>query len=643
MKTSSISLRVADFLRQHPPFDALTETERVELAAGGRVKFHEADEIVFTSGEERGRFFWVIQRGTINLYRPTESGEELIDVRVEGDLLGVDWAEPEIAYRATARVAQESILYALPADRMFEFCRRHTAAVAFLQAYFTVRDPAERGPLAPTLVELEADAANWLTHATEVNRRAANRLLTAAPDEPIQVVAARMAPGMQEAMVVVDADRRPIGIVTETDLTARVATGIVPVTAPIAEIMNTPVVTLPRGRNAGDFLMAMLRHRRRHVVVTETGGMDGRVLGIVGEKTVQVLHGNMPVFLAREFRLASDVAELQRLRDRADDLLLRYVEGEAPIDWMTNFIAQTDRMLAEEATRLAREKLMAQGLVEPELPWAWVAFHAEGRKERLLRSSQRTGIIHADLPAGLDPGPVQRWFGALANELGSVFSVCRFPLDHLGRMASNPQWCRSETAWAESFRQWIRHPVASNIIKLTPFFDLRAITGDRSLVANLRAAMLADIDANPEFVPLLATDAMANLPPVTVFRDSVLDQSGGVVDAINTKSNALTPLVDIARVYALGLGLEDATYTPDRYRQAAESLPEHAGMFETAIEAFDHALRLQTRVGLSRGDDARFVRPDELTRTEVQRMKAIFRAVAHLLDETVKHFGLRGR
>lgn len=85
------------------------------------------------------------------------------------------------------------------------------------------------------------------------------------------------------------------------------------------------------------------------------------------------------------------------LRDRADELLLRYVEGEAPIEWMTNFIAQVDRMLTEQA----KEKLAAQGLREPELPWAWVALHSEGRKKRLLRSSQRTGIVYADPPRGM--------------------------------------------------------------------------------------------------------------------------------------------------------------------------------------------------------------------------------------------------
>ncbi len=640
MKTSSISLRVADFLKRYPPFEYLSESELLDLAHGGRVKFHEADEILFETGQVRGRFVWIIQRGMVNLYRPTPTGEELIDVRVEGDLVGLDWEEPEVDYRATARVAQESILYALPADLFHAICRGSGDASGFLSAYFTVKDAAQRPVTQAEQVELNESASNWLTHAEALLERAANRLLIAMPDERIRDVASRFAPGLQEAVVVVDEETRPIGIVTEADLSSRVATGEVPVDEPVSRIMTSPVVTLPSSTRAGDVIMTMLRGRRHHVVITEDGTTQSPVVGILGEKTVQAVHGNVPIFLSKEFPLARDVGELRRLRDRADELLLRFIEGEAPIEWLTNFVAQVDRMLTDQAIELAREKLREKKLTEPDLPWAWIALHSEGRKERLLRSAQRTGIVHADPPGGRLDVPAKLWFSELANEVGAMLSMCRFPLDPWGRMASNPKWCRSVSQWSQTFRDWVRQPAENNIVALTPFFDLRAIAGDRSLVRSLRQTINDEIGACPGFVPLLANDALANLPPVTVFRDSVLDAHGDVWDTINTKTNMLSPLVDIARVFALELGLEDATFTPDRFRKTAEQLPEYAGILAEAAEAFDHSLKLQTRVGLKRGDNARLVRPDELTPLEVQRVKAIFRTVGRLMEAAQEHFNL---
>jgi len=635
---SSISLRVADFLKAFPPFSYLPEAELLQIAQGGRVKFHEADEIVFSMGDKRGRFIWVVQRGTINFFRPGEHGEDLIDVRAEGDLLGIDWKNPESPYPATARVAQESILYALPAAILLEVCAKYPEAADFLKSYFAIEDLVGRQGSIPDKVELSADSAYWLTRSEELATRASNRMLTAAPDDSIAMVAQMIVPGTQEAVVVVNAAGLPLGILTEANFSSRVATGEVAVDQPVSAIMSSPVITIAPRTPAGDIIIKMIRHRRHHLVVTETGGPEGRVMGIVGEKTIQAMHGNVPIFLSKEFPLALDITELRRLRDRADELLLRYIEGEAPIQWLTNFIAQVDRMLTEQAIELAKQHLAAQGLVEPRLPWAWVAFHSEGRKERLLRSSQRTGIVYADPPPGYEAEPMLHWFSALANEMGTVFSVCRFPLDVHNRMASNSDWCQSVSAWNDTFRMWILDPKPEEIITRTPFFDLRAITGDRSLVSQVRTGILANIKLSPTFIPTLAKAAMQNLPPVTVFRGGVMTKSGATTETINTKSNALGPLVDIARVFALALGMDDATFTPDRLRKAAVELPQYAHVLNEAVRAFDYALRLQTRVGLRRGDDARFVRPDELSPIEMQRIKSIFRSVGRLMDVAVNHF-----
>ena len=46
MDTSVISYRVADFLKRHPPFQAMPEADLLELAARGRVRFYEPNEYI---------------------------------------------------------------------------------------------------------------------------------------------------------------------------------------------------------------------------------------------------------------------------------------------------------------------------------------------------------------------------------------------------------------------------------------------------------------------------------------------------------------------------------------------------------------------------------------------------------------------
>lgn len=208
----------------------------------------------------------------VNLYRAGGAEEEeLIDVRVEGDVLGLDWDEPEVDYQASARVAQECILYALPVGLFLEVCRRTPKAVVFLKSYFTIKDGSVRLERKALAFEMEENAASWPTHRDEVDQRAANRLVVARPEEAIRDVARRIAPGMQEAVVVVDAQECRLGVLTEADLSARVATEEVSVDAPVREIMTTPVVTIAPGTTAGEVIMIMIRRRRHHLVVTGTG------------------------------------------------------------------------------------------------------------------------------------------------------------------------------------------------------------------------------------------------------------------------------------------------------------------------------------------------------------------------------------
>src|ERR1041385_418892 len=90
MQTAAISYRVAAFLKQHPPFQTMEESDLLALVEHGRVRFHEADEYVYWQGKPHAPFVYVIQQGTVSLWEETEGGERLRDIRGAGDMLGID-------------------------------------------------------------------------------------------------------------------------------------------------------------------------------------------------------------------------------------------------------------------------------------------------------------------------------------------------------------------------------------------------------------------------------------------------------------------------------------------------------------------------------------------------------------------------
>lgn len=635
MKTSSISLRVADFLKSYPPFNFIKEEELLRLAGTGRVKFHEDGELIYEQGEKRSSYFYVIQQGTVNIYRNTQDDEELIDVRVEGNLLGMLWGGENEPYQTSARTASETILYALPRAIFETIANGEPQVKAFLNAYYssfpTAADASEGIAEAPS---------DWLKHSEPIRERANRSLLTARPEEKVREIARRIAPGNQEAVVITDDQRRPLGIITESDLSGKVASGDVPIDAPASALMSSPVECIPPGLNVGELILRMLNRRMHHLCITANGTPETPVLGLVAERDLALLHGRLPTMLTNEILVAKTPTSLAAARDRADELLLHYLETEAPISWIADFISEIDNSLTERALALAKQKLASQGRNGPGVPFCWMAFHSEGRQERLLRSPQRNGIVFADPETGNGEAAAY-YFVELAREVADILETCGFPRESRDMRADNPRWCRPLSEWKEHYSDWIANPIENNILKQTPFFDMRPVGGEVSLTADLYAHIATELKAQPHFVPLLANDAMANLPPVTIFRDSVMDKSGILWTSIDTKLHILYPLVDMTRVLALEHGLADKASTVARLRRLGELLPDQATLLSESIDAINFGLNLQTSFGLRRGDDGQFIRPADLDLIDRERIKTAFRTVAQLLEYTSQHFGLR--
>ena len=90
METAAINYRVADFLKRHPPFNAIDDADLLELAARGRVRFYEPNQYILWQGEPHRLQLFVIQQGTVSLWDEAGDTARLRDVRGTGDMLGVE-------------------------------------------------------------------------------------------------------------------------------------------------------------------------------------------------------------------------------------------------------------------------------------------------------------------------------------------------------------------------------------------------------------------------------------------------------------------------------------------------------------------------------------------------------------------------
>lgn len=114
--------------------------------------------------------------------------------------------------------------------------------------------------------------------------------LTVAPDTTAQEAAHRMATRNVGALVVVDAERRPRGVVTDRDITVRVvAAGKDPAVVRVAQLVRRRPVVI--GEDAGVFDAVRLLSRRgvRRLPVVDAAG---RLVGIIALDDLLILLGS---------------------------------------------------------------------------------------------------------------------------------------------------------------------------------------------------------------------------------------------------------------------------------------------------------------------------------------------------------------
>lgn len=101
---------------------------------------------------------------------------------------------------------------------------------------------------------------------------------TVAPNTSLRAAAATMIERDLGAVVLVDDDDRPVGILTGTDLVALVADGGVDDDATVADVGRTEVVTTTRDTTAPAAAATMIDHLIHHLPVVDD---EGAVVGLV--------------------------------------------------------------------------------------------------------------------------------------------------------------------------------------------------------------------------------------------------------------------------------------------------------------------------------------------------------------------------
>ncbi|MET0611471.1 putative nucleotidyltransferase substrate binding domain-containing protein [Pseudomonas caspiana] len=578
------------FLQKFPPFDHMENAHLAYLVEQCQLRFYAADESIIKPGDGPVEHFYIVKQGRVVGERPhtAKGGTETTFEITTGECFPLAALLGERATRTEHLAAEDTFCLQLNKQAFIKLFALST----------TFRDFALRGVsslLDQVNQQVQQRAVETLGTQYSLNTRlgelAMRHPVMCAPDTPMREAVKLMHEQQVGSIVIIDQHQAPLGIFTLRDLREAVADINVDFSQPIESRMIQAPFHLSPDASAFDAAIAMTSRHIAHVCLVR----DGRLCGVVSERDLFSLQRVDLVHLARTIRTAPRIDSLCNLRGDIVQLVDRMLAHGASSTQITQIIT-----LLNDHTVCRVIELTVQERGDPGVPFSWLCFGSEGRREQTLHTDQDNGILF-DAKDAAEAERIRGLLLPIAERINQNLALCGFTLCKGNIMASNPELCLSRAEWSRRFAAFIREATPENLLNSSIYFDLRVVWGDESGGEQLRQQILDQVADNRLFQRMLAENALRQRPPVGRFKDFVLARKGSDKDTMDLKTQGLTPFVDGARVLALANGI-GANNTLERLRQlvAREVIdPQDGAAYEEAYH-FIQQTRMQQHQQQSR-------------------------------------------
>ncbi len=628
---NTISHRVADFLKNFPPFSFLQQKDLETISSQISIIYKEKNSIIFAENEETHDSFYVVNKGVVAL--KTRQFTDILDMCDEGDVFGL---RPLIAnenYQMGAVAYEESILYAIPITVFRPYALENKAVGNFLIESFASNtlQPYSKSHRS----KLYGDELDTEVKLLDFQPIKYSKKLISCSETTTAAIIAEMMTKKNVGAVLVLKDTLPIGIITDKDLRNKVVTGKYPITVAASEIMTTPVVTYPKKMTITQAQMAMMKSDISHLCITKDGTINSKAVGMLSKHDVMVSLGNNPSVLIKAIKRAKKSKKLKLIRTSIMILLKGYIDQNIPLMLTSNIITELNDACIKQIIEISLTKMSTP----PPVKFAWLALGSQGRSEQLLQTDQDNALIYEDVPEELR-AKTKKYFLELASHINKGLFDIGYDYCPAEMMASNTKWCLSLEEWKQTVFHWITNTGKNEVLLSFIFFDYSLSYGESELSNMLSDFIFETIKANPIFYAHLVSGALQSPSPTGFFRDFLLEQDGVNKDFFDIKNRALMPLADAARVLILYHSVKSISNTVQRFEKLAELEPENGELYLACAYAYKVLLKFRTVQGLMHNDSGQFITLESLSKSEKIKLKSTFKTIKELQEIITLKFNI---
>ncbi|KAA8482811.1 CBS domain-containing protein [Arcticibacter tournemirensis] len=438
---------------------------------------------------------------------------------------------------------------------------------------------------------------------------------------PIYEAAQIMSAGKISCLIVKNEQDKVVGFVTDITLRDKVLATRGDSSDPVERIMDNPVVTINVHSYVYEALLMMFSSKTRYILTEDHGVLKG----IISRNKLLSEQAQSPLVYIQSVKLSLSVDELKSKWEQVPQMITQLIGRGVNAEIVNQIITTVADTIAQKVI----EGVIAD-MGTPPAKFVFMVLGSEGRKEQTLKTDQDNAIIYED-KANEHREEVREYFLKFADTVSEKLNYIGFSFCTGGFMAKNPNWTHSLSHWKRNYESWMLESLPETVIKFSTFFDCRYIYGEMQIMEELWAFLDEKLQQPMEKLFFhMANNALQYQPPLTSFFKNIRTITVGSQEVFDIKK-AMTPIVDLVRVYALKNRIFKAN-TGERLK----ALKEKGVFSETAYHELNQsyyylmAMRLRKQASQIIHDKVEpdnYIDPTSLTKIEQVTLKEIFKTI----------------
>jgi len=626
-------------LQETEPFDQLPESAFNELRKAAIQKKYPANFDIFQQNDPPTGYLYVIKEGLVTITLLSPGGIDMVvDYRKEGQLFGgtpVFTGEP---YAGGARTVKPTICYMIPAEVLQKLQNEYPQ----LSKFFTSSVLSRVRKLYSEIVSEHSGAALMQVESYPFKKRLseimASPVVTCTPDSTVNAVARRLTEHGISFLVVVNPQNEPIGIITGSDLVAKVLApdNVNAHSMTARDVMRPSPPTMTPDTYMYEAMAFMTSHGLNHLPIIDRN----QLVGIVTPRDLMRYRSQKALLLLGNIREEKSIEGLASIRQETVGVARALLSETRSTPEVMEILSHIHHAIIRRVYQLCLDEMTEDGLTMPDIRHCFLIMGSAGRREMLLQPDQDNGFIFEDFPDE-QQGEVDAFFVPFSDKLNMVLDRVGYPLCDGDVMARNSEWRGRLLDWQERINSWLLDPEPTHVRNSSIFFDFLPLMGDVELAHDLRDMVARGIETHQGFLYHMMTLDLRYKVPLGLLGRFSVEKEGRNAGMLSVKYGGCVYIVDCVRMFALERGIQEIS-TMDRLQAlVAQNVfaIETAEHIRAAFEALVF-LRLRHEISMieSGHPPSHFLDPYALSKTEQDLLKESFQAVSKLQDATKRHF-----